>query len=604
MTLLNGIDPRGNIVGEFGATLTSPHRGFVLSAGGVYTPIDYPGATFTTAIGVTPRGAIVGFYAGADNVNHGFLMIADQFTPINYPGATATVINGVNPQGDIVGGYKIGTVTHGFLLRNGQYTTIDAPSAATTIVTGINSSGDIVGRIIDASAVNHAYLLRGGKFTTIDYPSATFTGATAIDAAGNILGRCTVSGVTHGFLMSTPRVATHYTITDLGPVGPAPGQPYVMADNGLLSGAAAASDGTMHAVLWYGGNKADLGSPGLGGMNSIGFAVNNMGQVVGAAESVLADTNGEDFCGFQAGGFPSQGAKCRPFLWQYGVMTQLPTLGGANGQASWINNRGEIVGTAETATVDPHCPAAGPQKFQFKPVIWENGQIEALPTFGSDQNGYAFSINDSGQAAGASGDCTVLQGGGTYLQARHALLWQTGGVTDLGSLGGTGLGMGIVALGINNQGQVAGASDLAGDKTFHAFLWSRNTGMEDLGTLPGDVSSGALAVSDAGEVVGASFDKEFNLTAFVRQPGGAMTDLNTLIPANSPLFLVLACSINSSGYIAGVGITGAGEAHAFLATPVNAASDVIASEGSHRKRVPLSDAVSKQLQRRFLHSAK
>ena len=224
--------------------------------------------------------------------------------------------------------------------------------------------------------------------------------------------------------------------------------------------------------------------------------------------------------------------------------------------------------------------------------------------FFEDQNGYAFSINDSGQAAGASGDCTVLQGGGTYLQARHALLWQTGGVTDLGTLGGTGLGMGILALGISNQGQVAGVSDLAGDEIFHGFLWSRDTGMEDLGTLPGDVASGALAVNDAGEVVGASFDKEFNLTAFVRQPGGAMTDLNTLIPANSPLFLVLACSINSSGYIAGVGITNAGEAHAFLATPVNAASDVIASEGSHRKRVPLSDAVRKQLQRRFLHSAK
>ena len=255
--------------------------------------------------------------------------------------------------------------------------------------------------------------------------------------------------------------------------------------------------------------------------------------------------NGEDFCGLKADGFPYNGAACVPFLWQYGSMTPLPTLGGVNGQASWINNRGEIVGTSETFTLDPACPS--PQKFQFKPVIWENGQIEELPTFGSDVNGYAFSINDSGQAVGASGDCAALQGNGTYLQARHALIWQTGTVTNLGTLGGTGKGMGIFALGINNQGQAVGVSDLAGDQTFHGFVWSRETGMQDVGTLPGDVASGALAINDAGEMIGVSFDKDFNLTAFVQQPGGVMTDLNSLVPADSPLFLILACSINSAG---------------------------------------------------------
>src|SRR5882724_11333192 len=463
VTLLNGIDARGNIVGEYGMTVTSPHHGFVLSTGGIFTPIVYPGAAVTSAIGIAPGGEIVGFYALADNVNHSFVLTGDRFTPIDFPGATATLINGISPQGDIVGGYKVGSTLHGFLLSNGNFTSIDYPAAAATIATGTNSSGDIVGRYTDANAVNHAFLLRGGKFTIFDYPGATFTGATAIDPVGNILGRCTVGGLTHGFLLSTPRPATRYNITDLGPVGPPPDQPYVMADNGLLSGAAAAEDGTMHAVLWYKGFKSDLGSPGLGRLNSLALAVNTRAQSVGSAEAASPDGTGEDFCGLKANGFPSSGAACVPFLWQYGSMTPLPTLGGVNGQASWINNRSEIVGTAENFKLDPACPA--PQKFQFKPVIWENGQIEELPTFGSDVNGYAFSINDSGQAVGASGDCTELQGNGTYLAARHALLWQTGGMTNLGTLGGTGKGMGIVALGINNQGQAVGASDLAGDQT-------------------------------------------------------------------------------------------------------------------------------------------
>jgi hypothetical protein len=44
----------------------------------------------------------------------------------------------------------------------------------------------------------------------------------------------------------TPR----YTITDLGPVGGPPGQPFVIKNNGLISGAAAIAGGAMHAVLW------------------------------------------------------------------------------------------------------------------------------------------------------------------------------------------------------------------------------------------------------------------------------------------------------------------------------------------------------------------
>jgi len=46
-----------------------------------------------------------------------------------------------------------------------------------------------------------------------------------------------------------------------------------------------------------------------------------------------------------------------------------------------------------------------------------------------------------------------------------------------------------------------------------------------------------------------------------------MTDLNTLIPPGSPLFLKEAVGINDHGQIAGFGLLSTGEARGFLLTP-------------------------------------
>ena len=325
-----------------------------------------------------------------------------------------------------------------------------------------------------------------------------------------------------------------YIVKDLGPVGGPPGQPYFISDNGWVSGAAAGPDGTMHAVLWYRGLKLDIGAPGLTGPNSAAFGVNERRQAVGQAETAVA--NDEDFCGFNFYGFPSLTA-CLPFLWQNGAMRRLPTLGGPNGFANSINNRGEVAGLAETTRQDrtPGCPV-----LQFKPVIWKNDVIQELDTYPGDTDGVAAFIDDRGQVVGASGTCASFNpNSGLYLVENHALLWENGTVTDLGNLGGTGGIAGNHACAINNRGQVVGHSELADDITFHGFLWTRETGMRDLRTLPGDYASVALGINDEGEVVGASLDAHFNPRA-VLWKDGVMTDLNTLIPANSALYLLFA----------------------------------------------------------------
>ena len=375
-----------------------------------------------------------------------------------------------------------------------------------------------------------------------------------------------VAGLVLTFAVLTGSVwaQERYNVFDLGVVGNPPAGPYIIRNNGLISGAAATPDGSsMHAVLWYKGWKIDIGTPGLGGPNSAAFGVNEFGQTVGQAET--SRPNAEDFCGFNAYGFASSTA-CRPFLWQDGVMTKLPTLGGYNGFANSINNRGVVAGIAETDATDaaPGCPV-----HQFEPVVWERGRIHSLPPYSGDSDGVAAQVNDKGQVVGASGTCGSFNPNtGLYLVENHALLWENGIATDLGNLGGEGGLAGNHACALNNQGQVVGHSDLPNDASFHGFLWTRETGMKDLGTLSGDFASLALGINDGGVVVGASIGPAFSTFRAVLWEKGTVTDLNTLVDANPKnLYLVQGESINSRGEIIGLAVDGAALPHGFLAIP-------------------------------------
>jgi probable HAF family extracellular repeat protein len=364
----------------------------------------------------------------------------------------------------------------------------------------------------------------------------------------------------------------HYTVTDLGTLpGGTFSQATFVSNTGVVTGVATTADGAQHAVLWgVRGHIMDIATAGLGGRNSAALGITPRGQAAGGAESSTVDPNDENFCAY------GTGLKCLPFLWQGGIMTQLPLLGGNNGAAGPINNRGEVAGIAENSTRDPECPSApavngtGPQVLDFEAVIWgpKQSQIRELLPLSGDSVGMALWINNNGQAVGVSGRCanTIVP---PIAVGPHAVLWEKdGSVHDLGSLGGTVsttlLGVGNAALSVNNQGHVVGASALPGNTNNHAFLWTRQAGMRDLGTLPGYDNSAAAGINDRGDVVGTSYDVDFNLRAFLWQ-NGVMTDLNALVPASSPMFLLFATAINSRGDIVGFGVTSGGDVHAFLA---------------------------------------
>jgi len=362
-----------------------------------------------------------------------------------------------------------------------------------------------------------------------------------------------------------------YRVINLGnPIGGSSSAGNAMNNLGWSMGVAnLPGDTTQHAELWLRGLHLDLGT--LGGPNSAVIFANHSdsGQIVGISETADIDPLMETWSCAGAFFLTVTHHICLGFVWQNGVMTALPTLGGYNGVASSANNLGQVVGWAETAINDPTCVL--PQVQQFEAVIWGPGkdQIQQLSPLGEDPDSAATAINDKGQVVGISGICQNAVGA---FSAKHAVLWQDGQPTDLGNIGGHGWNTPTF---INNQGQIVGFANASGDLVhgqlalkFHAFLWTKDRGMRDLGTLSGDAISEALGINEAGQVVGVSYGPGFSHPRAFLWQNDVMTDLNSLVPAGSTLTLQVAGDINDRGEITGAASDSNTKTNpAFLAIP-------------------------------------
>jgi probable HAF family extracellular repeat protein len=416
----------------------------------------------------------------------------------------------------------------------------------------------------------------------------------------------------------------HYKLVDFGTFG-GPNSSYVFPNpkglvnsSGVVVGGADTSTpdptSTMfngdaylsYGFTWQDGVVHKLGA--LPGFNSsFPYWVSNNGHVVGVSENGI-----DPLTGFRA---------LEAVLWgKDGSITDLGTLGGYDSSANAVNNRGQVVGEALNTIPDPYTSnfnnffiAGATQVHAFR---WTKSEgMQDLGTLGGTDSA-AFLINDRGQILGFSfTDSTVNPA--TGLPTTHPFLWENGKMTDLGTLGGTFSGPFIPESvgGLNNRGEVAGTSNLAGDLTNHPYLWTKSEGMKDLGTLGGtfgfatwisdareivgvattpgdqythgflwrdgamtdlgtpgsDPASQANGINSRGQVVGTGFmfaaPANIDLHGFLWEDGGPIVDLNTLVPSGSGVTITSASEINDRGEIAANGFLSNGDQRAFLLIP-------------------------------------
>jgi len=183
-------------------------------------------------------------------------------------------------------------------------------------------------------------------------------------------------------------------------------------------------------------------------------------------------------------------------------------------------------------------------------------------------------INNSGQIVGATGATANAS-------SFAACLYSNGTLTNLASqIGGTG----SWAKGINNNGQIVGVYTPSGPPSTdasagdHGFVLSNGV-MTDLGTIAGGTTYEPWRINSSGQVVGWYKANGSVQHAFI-YTNGKLQDLNTLVPTlPAGVVLSVATGISDDGYIVGVANMGNNLGnHAFLLTPTVTGTPVLATQ--------------------------
>lgn len=301
-------------------------------------------------------------------------------------------------------------------------------------------------------------------------------------------------------LASGSAAAQYSSITDLGDLGGGASVATSINARGEVAGVSLRNSSTQHGFIWRNGVMTDLGT--LGGTQSVAYRINNRGQVVGGSnrtadasvgafvwqDGVMTDLGGSNSfaLGINESGhvvgivYAADLLSSSAFVWHKGVMTRLPGLGGDHAAAAGINNRGQIVGQAQTVNGELHA------------AMWDHGAIMDLGTLGGPY-GVAYTINAQGVACGYTNLVT-----GEFRATR----WEDGAVVDMGTLGGS---VSQCFLGAGNHGEFVGTSKIAGDSDVHAFVTIGGV-MTDLNPqIPansGWLLEQAYGINERGQIVG------------------------------------------------------------------------------------------------------
>jgi probable HAF family extracellular repeat protein len=237
--------------------------------------------------------------------------------------------------------------------------------------TSINDSGQVTGW---SELQSHAFLYDGTTMHDLGTLGGTESAGNDINASRQVTGYSDTMGnaEAHAFLWTpTLSIGAVGTMHDLGTLGGTESVGWGINDSGQVTGwSQTTGDAAFHAFLYDGTTMKDLGT--LGGTSSIGFDINDSGQVTGSSQ-----TTGD--------------AAFHAFLYDGTTMHDLGTLGGTNSEARGINASGQVVGWSYV------CPECFEGAFLYDPVA---GMVNLNSLAEGGEIYVAYDINDVGEIVG------------------------------------------------------------------------------------------------------------------------------------------------------------------------------------------------------------
>lgn len=111
---------------------------------------------------------------------HPYYFAKGQYIPVQYPGVTEYSAMGISNNDTVVG--TLFDLNEGYALRNGVFTLINVPGASLTIVNCISDNDSQIGGVFEDSAGEHAFVLsKPGGFSVLDFPFPASIGGSTGD---------------------------------------------------------------------------------------------------------------------------------------------------------------------------------------------------------------------------------------------------------------------------------------------------------------------------------------------------------------------------------------------------------------------------------------
>lgn len=235
-------------------------------------PIEAPGAE-SRAYAINNDGQIAGVAYPRDphGVQRGFRWSGAKF---EFSGSTASHACALNGKGAIVG-WTIDGTGHQQALRSGAPMSLLAPDRHSCEARAINDLGQIAGTFVNPAGDERAFVRApDGTMSTLETLGGSIGRAWGMNSFGAVVGEAFLEGdqVCHAFVYDPGT-----KLTDLGTLpGGRNSVAYAINDEGVVVGAAENAAGLAYPVRWTAGRIETLGSwPGRA------LAVNGAGDAVG-----------------------------------------------------------------------------------------------------------------------------------------------------------------------------------------------------------------------------------------------------------------------------------------------------------------------------------